>query len=70
MTIKTTKKEAPGNNIIADLEARNENWAVVDAIGAAVMGGSFTVVDDTNGKTYKWSIKSSNGVPSIELEEV
>lgn len=30
----------------------------------------YAVVDDTNGKIYRWKIKSSNGVPSVELVEI
>lgn len=30
----------------------------------------YAVVDDTNGKVYGWKVKSTNGTPRIELEEI
>ena len=30
----------------------------------------YAVVDDTNGKTYRWKVVSTNGVPSITMEEI
>jgi len=37
---------------------------------ATFYDGRYVIADSTNGKFYKWGVKSTNGVPAINLTEV
>ena len=79
VTDTCTLNEAKNGFTSTALNARDICWyelrldpetTLIPEIKYAYYDSRYVVVDDSNGKYYRWKIASTDGVPRIELEEV
>ncbi|HHV98611.1 MAG TPA: hypothetical protein GXX36_03400 [Clostridiaceae bacterium] len=79
VTNTCTLNEAKNGFTSSSLQAGDICWyelridpetTLIPEMEYAYYDSRYVVIDDSNGKYYKWKIASTNGTPRIELEEV